>query len=250
MNDPEIKEALQDLLVQRVVSEPLSPAETEQIGQATALDPNFAVEAASLERAFHSLAFTAQAAPPPRLRARLLESVRRAAAHPQPTQTTNRWLQSWRYAAAASVTLAFVVGGGLLALDDLRLRRTVEMQSQAIAMLSEPNIVMSFALQGTGRGDRASGIVLFDLDRKRASIAVSDLPALPPGQTYFLWAKLENKQVPCGAFQLTASGRLLHQFTIPVDSYTSPVEQLVLTIEKRRDAVVQDGPVVMASKTI
>lgn len=247
MNDPEKREALQDLLAQLAVSEPLSPAETEQLTHAIERDPSLALEAAGLERAFHSLAFTAQAAPPPRLRARLLESIRRAAAQPQPTRASQRWLQSWRYAAAASVTLAFVIGGGFLVLDDLRLRRTVEMQSLAIAMLSEPNIVMSFSLRGKGRGDNASGIVLFDLDRKRASIAVSNLPALPPGQTYFLWAKLESGQVPCGAFQLTSAGHLLNQFSIPVDSYTSPIEQLVLTIEKRSDAVVQDGPVVMES---
>ena len=89
--------------------------------------------------------------------------------------------------------------------------------------------------------------MLLDLDARRASIAVLDLPAAPVGHSYHLWAVLESKKVPCGRFTPASDGRILTQFAIPVDSYTSPIERLILTVEPDSEQTIPRGTTVMTS---
>jgi Anti-sigma-K factor rskA len=244
-HDENEKEALQDLLVRQAMGEALAPLERERLEQAQARDPGLAADAASLKRTVDQLALATEAEPPARLRARVLESVRRQT-RPRVTSIARpRW--QWSYAMAASVALLAVIAGAALLVENQRLKREIELEKIAATTLREPNVVMSFALEGTGGGAKASGRVLLDLDAKRASIAVRDLPKLPAGQSYYLWALLDSKKVPCGEFKADADGRIVTQFPIPVDSYTSPVEQLVMTIETGSGLTAPLGPVVMAS---
>lgn len=228
------KEALQDLLVRRLLGE-LVPEERERLERALAEDSALAEEARSLDRTVERLAGAASAEPPARLRARVLGS--------GPVQ--RRW--NLPLALAASAAVLATIACAVLVMDRIDLERRLDLQRSASVMLREPNVVLSFALEGSGSAAAASGVALLDLDARRASIAVEDLAAPPAGRTYHLWAVLESKSVFCGEFLPRADGRILTQFAIPVDSYTSPIEKLVLTVEARDARAAPQGPVVMSS---
>lgn len=249
-------ELLQDLLVRRVLGE-LSPAEREQLDRALASNPALAAEAASLERTTEMLGRSVRCAPPASLRARVLESARREIGNPPqkvfasdlrpaPRRPAAR-VWNWPFASVAALASAAAIACAFVIVDDMRLRRDLELQRSAAAMLREPNIVLAFSLEGSGASAEAAGIVLLDLDARRASIAVNNLPALPPQQSYHLWAVLESKNVPCGQFLPGRDGRILTQFAIPVDSYTSPIEKLILTVQEQDAAAAPLGPVAMTS---
>ena len=112
--------------------------------------------------------------------------------------------------------------------------------------LQQPNVVQQFALRGTGISLAAGSIVL-DLDAKRAAVAIRGLSTLPPGQVYRLWARIGDGTVPCGQFNADADGVVRSQFTIPVDAYTSPVQQLFLNVEPAEQGAQPVGPTVMVS---
>ncbi len=230
---------IHDLLVQQVLGESLSAEDQARLTAALAADPALRTERVELEKTLLQLAQGVQAPPPPRLRGRILSSV----AQRRPAARAPRW----PYALAASVTLLAVGVGTFFLLENQQLRRDMARQSAAARMLLEPNVVLSFALQGENQASRAAGVVLLDLDAKRASVSITDLPVLPDGQAYFLWAELEGTQVPCGQFRTLADGTILTQFPIPVDSYVTPIQRLILTVETGSDATAPSGPVVMIS---
>ena len=253
MTDELDKESLQDLLVRRALGE-LAPEELEWLERALATNPALAADAASLESTLDLLGRSVRSKPPARLRARLLESARRELGVPvlaaQPERLASRPIarrRSWRFVTAASIAAAATVAGAVLVVDDLRLRRSLELHESAAAMLREPNIVLSFSLKGSGTAAAATGLVLLDLDARRASIAVRDLPPLPPTQSYHLWAQLGAKNVLCGEFTPRADGRILTQFAIPVDSYTAPIDKLILTIEAEAEPAAPLGAIAMSS---
>lgn len=253
-----IDPALHDLLVQQLLGEPLSPADRAQLDAALSSDAALRAEAAELEQTLAQLAASVQSTPPPGLRARVLASVPApeparaptvaaadaAAARPMAARAGRA---RWPYALAASVTVLAIATGSFFAAENRQLRQDMAQQAAAARMLLEPNVVMSFAMRGVGPAERAAGVVLLDLDAKRASISVRELPTLPDGQSYFLWAELEGAKVPCGQFRTLADGTLLTQFPIPVDSYVSPILRLVMTVETGAAPGTPVGPEVMAS---
>jgi hypothetical protein len=111
--------------------------------------------------------------------------------------------------------------------------------------LQQPNVLLSFALDGVASG--AVGHVVLDLDAKKAAVVIRDLPALPSGEVYRLWARVGEQHVPCGNLTAAADGSVRTQLAIPVDAYTSPVQALMLTRETARDAAAPAGPAVMRS---
>lgn len=145
------------------------------------------------------------------------------------------------------MTLLAIATGSFLAVENRQLRQEMAQQDAAARMLLEPNVIKSFAMRGVGPADGAAGVVLLDLDAKRASISIRDLPALPEGQSYFLWAELEGAKVPCGQFRSLEDGTLLTQFPIPVDSYVSPILRLVMTVETGAASGTPAGAEVMTS---
>jgi len=249
---------LRDLLVRYVLGD-LDTQEKLRVQIALQSDAALAREAVELRRTLDLLPLTTQAAPPAHLRERTLAGARerladRVVEERDPPSVTSlaaareqRGRFSWAWAATASLATAGSIACAVLVVDRLQLQRKHDLDMQAATMLLEPNVVKSFSLQGSGSASKASGVVLLDLDAKRASIVVRDLPAVPAGQAYHLWAVLENKRVPCGRFTPTAQGRIVTQFAIPVDSYTSPLQKLILTVEPDMDVAQPSGNEAMSS---
>ena len=224
-----------DLAVDYVLGE-LSHEDAATFERRLAGDPELAEEVRRLRATLGLLPFATVTEPPPHLRARVLAAGRASA--PARTSAPRRVVWS-RFAAAAAAVLALAFG-----FDAYRVRRDLALERELTATLHEPNVVRSFALAGTGG---AYGTVALDLDAKRGAVVLKNLPALPPGDRYRLWAQVGDKSVFCGEFGVDRAGRIVAQFPVPVESYTAPIAKLFLTSESTPRAAAPAGPTVMQS---
>jgi anti-sigma-K factor RskA len=237
MNTPE-REAIESALARYVLGE-LPPEEARALEQRLSAEPELSAELRRLERAFGLVGYSAAAEPPPALRERVLA----AAAAPRAARVA-RISRPWPAALAAlAASVALAIG-----IDDFRVRRELrelELQREVTQTLQQPNVVLSFDLRGTGSHTGSLGAAVLDLDAKRAAVVVRGLPALPDDRVYRLWALVGEETVPCGDFNPDPSGRVTRQFAIPVQEYTEPVRQLVVTVESSAPASRPEGPSVM-----
>jgi hypothetical protein len=136
----------------------------------------------------------------------------------------------------------------VFAWDGYRLRQELRLQQEVTTLLQQPNVLLSFSLEGTEKLGGAVGSVVLDLDAKKAAVVIRGLPTLPADQVYRLWALLKKgDKVPCGQFNTNAQGAVSSQLSIPVDAYTSPVVQLIVTREASSAPLRPVGPTVMVS---
>ena len=230
-------EASEGLLVDYVLGQ-LDRDEARALEQRIATEPEVAREVERLRAVLGLVPYAKAAEPPAHLRAAVL----RAAAEARKARR-ERVRPAWStFGLAAAALLAIVLG-----IDNYRVRQELRLQRTVTAMLQEPNIVLSFALHGTGTGSGALGKVALDLDSGKGAVAIERLPALPAGQVYRLWALVGEKNVPCGDFGVNPEGRGVTQFPIPVDSYTAPIAKLFLTVEPTAAPPEPSGPTVMTS---
>jgi anti-sigma-K factor RskA len=238
MTIPTDRDAREELLTRHVLGD-LTPAEAEDLRAALARDPALAAEVASLRAAFDALPYDSVTAPPSHLRARVLQALEAPAA----AEPARARLVTWqRVVGAIAAVLVLALG-----FENERLRRELALHRDVMSTLQQPNVVLSFSLAGLGSGAGAFGNVVLDLDAKKAAVVIRDLPPNTPDQVYRLWAQIDDRKVPCGNLTTNADGTVLAQLPIPVDAYTSPVRQLLLT----REAVSNDpeprGPIIMRS---
>jgi len=250
MIDPTDRDALEDLMTRYVLGD-LEDDEAGEMERLAQQRPSIRDEIGRLRRTLGLMPYAAVTTPPPDLRARVLaaaESQARSSTAP-PVRLSTRAAARPR---ATRVTLTRLVGSiaalliVALSWDGYRLRQELALQQDVASTLQQPNVVRQFALRGTGIS-LAAGTVVLDLDAKRAAVAIRGLAPLPAGQTYRLWARIGEGAVPCGQFNADARGAVVSQFTIPVDAYTSPVQQLFLNIEPAEQGAQPVGTTVMIS---
>lgn len=230
---------LKDMMVRYVLGD-LSGGEQAVFERRLAEDPQLAAEVAELQRTLDLVPYASAVAPPPHLRARVLEAARAGAAR---ESSRPRLVWRWSPAIAAAAALLAVVFGA----DAYRLRQELRLQKEVTSLLQQPNVVLSFSLDGTGEAAGAFGTVVLDLDDKKAAVVLRQLPGLTAGEVYRLWALVGDKHVPCGQFAADANGAVEKQFVIPVDAYDAPIAKLILTREASAPSEQPAGPMVMVS---
>ncbi|MGH8566716.1 MAG: anti-sigma factor domain-containing protein [Gammaproteobacteria bacterium] len=231
--------AREDLMTRYVLGD-LGPSEAEEFERLLAAHPEWAGEVGRLRRALDLMPYATATPPPPHLRARVLHAAQ-AARRPEIVRAPVRVPWRWVFAATAAVLLVAV------GVDDYRLRRELTLWQDASIVLQQPNVVLPFALRGTGASLGVSGSVLLDLDAEKAGLVIHGLDTLPEDQVYRLWAEVGDKKVPCGQFNASADGTVVIQFPIPVDAYTAPISRLIVTRELANAPLEPLGPVVMLS---
>ena len=236
--DPDI---LEDLMTRYVLHD-LSRDETDEFERLLAGNSELAAEVSSLQKVLHLMPYTAATEPPPHLRARVLQAAR-ATSQRKTTYSLPRHL-SWSRIVGTIAALLTIV----FAWDDYRLRQELRLQKEVTTLLQQPNVLLSFSLEGTAALGGAVGRVVLDLDAKKAAVVIRGLPTLPSDQVYRLWALLaKGEKVPCGQFNPNIQGTVDSQLSIPVDAYTSPVAQLIVTRESSSAPLYPVGPTVMVS---
>lgn len=83
------------------------------------------------------------------------------------------------------------------------LRRGTVLRDEMLALLRSPN-VKTVALAGLEPGVSAGALLLVEPESRRALLYAFNLPLLPPGSTYQLWAITDNKPFSAATFTIDA----------------------------------------------
>ncbi|GAP93752.1 anti-sigma factor [Leptolyngbya sp. NIES-2104] len=104
-----------------------------------------------------------------------------------------------------------------------------------------------YSLQGSDRANAASGSLVMSTEQNRAIILVQNLPELPSGQVYRLWARLPSKAslAYCGQFNVNAQGVVQLQ---PSSICGANPTQMLITLDAIADPTTKGGPVIMQSR--
>lgn len=194
------------------------------------------------------LALPATAAPPARLRRRLLES-------PRPERPPRPWL------------LPALLGVGLVLLG-LDLHQTRQQLAQVQQQLRDPSrsgpnhqgrrlILASTVTPSDGSADPSfdpsapasraspSGEVVVMANSNNNLLIVNNLPAPPPHHVYRLWATVDGQKVGCVAFVPTAQGHV----AMPIPPMPSNLASAIsVTLEADPTGTVPRGPMVLSTR--
>jgi anti-sigma-K factor RskA len=208
----------------------LSPEEVRAFEQLLQENPALTSKMTELQELMGLVAYAApQVSVPKHLRSKVLE----AAQNPFPATAVTETEQikqplpkqkpafPWSIAtiAAASVLVLF------LGVDNYHLRqRLALMQTKLVIQQQEQKADRAdFALRGTSVATAAEGRILLDSKAGKVFLSLKNLPPAPPGMSYHLWAFMENKEVLCGTFNTSSSGRILDEMPISPKDYPGPI---------------------------
>jgi anti-sigma-K factor RskA len=107
------------------------------------------------------------------------------------------------------------------------LRKTVAQRDEMLVVLRSPNAKV-ISLMGSEKARSAGGLLLIDPASRRALLYAFNLPPLPRGKSYQLWA-IQDKPVSAGTFTLDA-GNKTRLVIKPTPDWTS-VSRFAVSIE-------------------
>jgi anti-sigma-K factor RskA len=218
-----------ELLIAGYVLGDLNPEEAAQFEQVLAQHPEIAAEIAQMQSALETTYAPAEVSPPPELRARILAATpipsTQAESIASLTQTRRRFsLRTVVELAAAAAILA-------LGINNYRLSQAL----QASQAETEKYAALTVQLQATQANSPASARVVIDPNTLKGTIAVEDLPPLPPGKVYVLWTVLE----PAAPFTTDDKDAILTQAFEVDDRGSSQQEIVVPAAFRSQDFVTQ-----------
>jgi anti-sigma-K factor RskA len=148
----------------------------------------------------------------------------------------------WLRVGGAIAALAIVA----LSVDNYRLRQTTQEATTVESLLQQRDTVI-YTLQGTENAANASGRVVVNPDQTVVML-VQNLPELPSGQAYRLWAmpKPTANPVYCGQFNRPAS-ETISRWLAPTAICGRMVAQMLITAESVTAPPVPAGTLVMKS---
>jgi anti-sigma-K factor RskA len=250
----------QDLLAGYALGD-LSSEEAETLQQILTNQPELSVEVDRLQEILALMPYGLPEHEPPLhlkdaiLTAAAAEMPARSAAPPASSQRQNlRWL-----GLVGSVAAAALMG---LSLNNYQLRQELQTNRIVIAALqqeadiSRPVIsalqrpkARPFAVTGTGKAASASGTIVLDRQQKQIVMVAQNLPELPQGQAYRLWAMPQNSKTPayCGQFNADSTGTVTTRWAAKSALCSSNPAQLLITAELVTAPPVPQGELVMKS---
>jgi anti-sigma-K factor RskA len=194
------------------------------------------------------------APPPPRARRRLMERVGRGRAR---RPASGRFWSGFRWAASVAVAaglLAAVISTfvsaryearlGQMAREVAALREQMQQQLVALTLLRDP-VTRVVALAGLAPSPNARGRMIWH-EVQGGVLVAADLPPVPPGQIYELWAIVEGKPIPAGLFTVDGEGR--GGVRVAALPGAPRVDQFAVTLEPAGGAPAPTGPMYLASK--
>jgi Anti-sigma-K factor rskA len=191
----------------------LDTLETTEFESALATNPALQAEVSALQIAFDRVPQgLPQVAPPPALKAKILNDFVATASItnptvnlPQPTVIAASPAPSNRFTWGRLFAGVGLLIGGLLAFDNFKLRQQLQFAQQVnpqelASILTQPK---SRLLTLSTQSDRVVGKVLFTPGNwQQVIVSAKNLPPLPVDRVYRMWLELANGQViPCGEFK-------------------------------------------------
>ncbi len=214
--------------------------------------PEIAEEIRAIELAFENLAMQQQVAPPPSVKAKLMEQIHNAPVtnhrnEPSATGSKTISLTYWSVAAAVILLIASIAVNAilynrwqntrqnytaLLAEKEVIAQRLqvneerYESITQELAWLQQPGIQI-ISLKPTGIEPQAQATVYWQPATSEVYLAVNNLPAPPAGRQYQLWAIVGGTPVDAGVIELESNRQVLH----PMRG-TARAEAFAITLEQ------------------
>ncbi len=199
-------------------------------------------------------------APPPRVKAALMERLEAEARPPRPTERSTLWWWSpWplTLAGATAVAAAVVVylGWRINALDRelaqrsqelAALRTQVAQQREVLTILRAPE-TKAVSLGGLKPSPTAEGRMWW-LRGVGGVLVANGLPMTPPGKTYQLWAIAGGKPVSAGIFDVDQNGSATLQVKTPPAMDT--VDVFAVTLEPAGGLPQPSGEMYLAGKVL
>lgn len=222
------------LLIAGYVLGDLSPEEAAEFERLLVQDPAIAEELAQMQKALEIPYTPAEVAPPPHLRSVILDNVRTVNSEiDPPVVPRSRRKLPWRSVmevAAAAIIVA-------LGINNYRLQQalqTAQAETQKYASLT-------YILDATKTDSQASATVVVNPNNLEATIAVKNLPPLPPGRVYALWTVVkkdapfttdDKKAILTEVFQVDERGNFSQTIPVP-KAYRSKelVTKVAVTME-------------------
>ena len=249
----------------------LSPEEAEVVQHLLLENPQMLAEADRLQEVFNSIAYSLpEQEPPTQLKDAILRVAQATSAvntsvapgaTSNPADTTDlsnlrrfaphgsrRRLKSNAWFSLGAIAAAALVAIGL---DNYRLRQETQEAKSVIAALQQRG-TLTYALEGTTEANSASGSLVI-AKGQQVVIVAKDLPVLPAGEVYRLWAVPSAGKTPtfCGEFKAGSAGSFTAHWVAPPELWQvwkSPTVQMLITSEKASDPPVPKGSLVMKSR--
>lgn len=232
-----ISEELEELIAGYALNA-LSVEDAEQFERYLLDRPELLEEVHSYQQTASLLAYAPpRVSPPDRLRSQIMDSIA-----PSSPKTAPSF--SWRKAAIALVAIFSL---GVLVDNYLLRRELVTAQSKLNSLKAEENYV--FILKGTAVAPTASGKILIDEPSQKIATVIQNLPPLPAGKSYFLWAVSGTEKVRCGKIERTGN-RIVEAIAIPPVRYDGLDIKLILTLESAREPVSPSQDIIMTGVSI
>lgn len=284
MTRPALPDHWQELMAGYALGD-LSPEEAEELQRILTEHPELSAEVASLQDALSLMPYgLPQQDPPSQLRNAILSAAQtivqaetplgsgesNSHAAPPPVASApasnshsvpftssqkqiddrprRRSIVQWRrygYGIGGAIAAAALFALGI---DNYRLRQENQ-QSQAVITALQQRGTLTYALEGTEQANSASGSLVV-ADGKQVIILAKNLPVLPQGQVYRLWAMPPSGTNPtyCGQFDADRAGNIATHWLAPATVCQSTTVQMLITSEKASDPPVPRGSLVMKSR--
>lgn len=251
----------QDLLAGYTLGN-LAPEEVEAVQQLLREHPELSAEVDRLQEVLALIPYNVpEQEPPEHLKNSILAAAEADQGIPQlfeeplASSSETRISQSAKTSPRRNLIRWFGVGSvmaavALLALgvDNYRLRQAAQTNRAIIATLQQPGATL-YTLEGTENAAQASGSIVV-APNQQVLVVAQNLPALPEGQSYRLWALTASAKQPtyCGQFNTSTVGTVSTLWTAPEAQCSTNPTQLLITAELTSDPPVPKGELVMKSQ--
>ena len=254
----------------------LTPTEAARVKQLLKHNPALVAELQTLQSTLAVVPLSLpHAVPSPQLEQKILQAAQTAPQAAPPTQPIAPTKpRTWPWWTVGGVTAILLAGLGL---ETYRLRQSLaaaQLENQALTeqltltqatlqQLQQIELVNTrqelsryqgavnllrqpdnryLTLKGTVPEQPSTGSLVIVPSQSAAILALRDVPALPAGQVYRMWAVVDGQKIACGDFQPDAAGEVFLQ--LPVDEWgTTP--EIVITIEPEQDLPEPVGEMVI-----
>lgn len=174
-----------------------------------------------LKSTANQLAFTVDTKEPiPAVKERLIQQIKSS-----DTDAVDRASKSNRFMMAVAASIALLIVAGALIIYTLNLNDTINNQSHIIAQqqtkitnlkhkVQQREALLSIlsartvdlvVMNGTKVNTNGYGKIIWDPEKDRALLQVSNLPTDPKNKDYQLWIMKNNKPIPAGVFSINTT---------------------------------------------